>query len=135
MQGTTFTTTFLNILFQSFKILFQFFKISFQFFKCANSFSFQGPVTGPTKALVEALLIKFGGFCLGGFCHIRIFPWGILSLGDFFMGDFVAGDFFMGDFVVDSLLTRPNLNHSHNLKLNLIWLLHEIYILFNYLRK
>ena len=125
MQGTTFTTTFLNILFQSFKILFQFFKISFQFFKCANSFSFQGPVTGPTKALVEALLIKFGGFCLGGFCHIRIFPWGILLLGAFFMGDFV----------VDSLLTRPNLNHSLNLNLNLIWLLHEIYILFNYLRK
>ena len=43
------------ILFQSFKILFQFFKISFQFFKCANSFSFQGPVTGPTKKLVEVL--------------------------------------------------------------------------------
>ena len=130
MQGTTFTTTFLNILFQSFKILFQFFKILFQFFKCANSFSFQGPVTGPTKALVEALLIKFGGFCLGGFCHIRIFPWGI-----FLWGILLLGAFFMGDFVVDSLLTRPNLNHSLNLNLNLIWLLHEIYILFNYLRK
>ena len=31
----------------------------FQFFKCVNNFSTQGPATGPTKVLVEALDISF----------------------------------------------------------------------------
>ena len=67
-----------------------------------------------------------------GLVGLKILEW---ENPGFCCGYFVMGAFFTGDFVVDSLLTRPNLNHSLNLNLNLIWLLHEIYILFNYLRK
>ena len=40
----------------TFQCIFPIFQNVFQFFICANTFSPQGPVRGPTKVLVEALL-------------------------------------------------------------------------------
>ena len=66
-------------------------KYLFQFFKCVNTFSLQGPVIGPTKVLVEALLdysiFLHDAFCVGTKVFYSILSYELVKLNDIFLAD------------------------------------------------